>query len=57
MQHHHSRAPYAIIACTGFLIGMYVSDLMRLTGSRRFIRDGTSVGAANILRISFASGH
>ena len=51
MKHHHSRAWYAIIACTVFVIGTHVSDLMRLAGSRRFIHGWISLGAANVLQI------
>jgi membrane protease YdiL (CAAX protease family) len=47
----HSRAWYAAIACTAFMIGTHVTDLMRFAGFRRFVHGWTSVGIANLFQV------
>ena len=51
MKRKHSRTWYAAIACIAFLIGIHVSDLMRLAGARRFIHGWASLGVANLLQV------
>jgi len=51
MRRHRSATSYALIACAGFVICTYISDLMKLTGLRRILHGWIWVGVVNLFQV------